>query len=457
MSIRYVLDMNLLNDSDWLVHSKEETPAEITVSATYQPIPACCPHCGVIEKPLKHGVQEQRYRDAPSFGKHVLIQAFRQRYRCRSCKRTFLQPLPVDEDRRMTKRCVQFIESRCLNQTFTALALEVGVVEGTVRNVFHAYIARMKETVTTITPEWLGIDELWLLRKPRAIITNVKENTLIDILADREKTTIQRYLQLMPDRSRIEVVTMDMWKPYRDAVRVILPDADVVVDKFHVVKMANYSVDQMRKELREGMDEKARKQLMRDRRLLFKRKAKLTPMQELTLETWLGNMPRLKAAYDAKEAFYDLWDAETSELFISRYAEWRDSMNPDLHRVFKELLTAVSNWENEIAAYFTHRATNAYTEALNGLVKIANRTGRGYSFDVIRAKMLYTVRKAPVVKEVEAPVIVKEEPAKIHIFLSHNRATLGVDLEELLSYFTDHGSTLEDINMYPDKVDDSTD
>lgn len=399
--------MNLLNDPDWLVHSKEETPEEVTVSATYQPVPPACLHCGCVANFWKHGVQEQKYRDAPAYGKHVLIQAFRQRFRCKECKRTFLQPLPVDEDRRMTRRCVEFIERRSLNQTFTAIAAEVGVVEGTVRNVFRAYVDRLKETVKPITPEWLGLDELWLLHRPRAIVTNVKENTLVDILVDRDKSTILRYLQLMPDRERISVVTMDMWKPYREAVQVILPNADVVVDKFHVVKMANFGVDKVRKELREGMDDKARKQLMRDRRLLAKRPANLTPRQALTLDTWLGNMPALKAAYDAKEAFYDLWDAKDSEAFITAYAKWRDGLSPDLRRVFKELLTAVTNWQPEVAAYFTHRATNAYTEALNGLVKIANRTGRGYSFDVIRAKMLYTVRKT---RPVEQANKVNERP-----------------------------------------------
>ena len=56
---------------------------------------------------------------------------------------------------------------------------------------------------------------------------------------------------------------------------------------------------------------------------------------------------------------------------------------------FKELVTAVENWKPEILNFFGTGATNAYTEAANGLAKIANRNGRGYSFDAIRAKMIY--------------------------------------------------------------------
>jgi hypothetical protein len=49
----------------------------------------------------------------------------------------------------------------------------------------------------------------------------------------------------------------------------------------------------------------------------------------------------------------------------------------------------MSNWRPEIFAYFDHKATNAYTESLNGLVKHTNRMGRGYSFEVIRARILF--------------------------------------------------------------------
>jgi hypothetical protein len=56
---------------------------------------------------------------------------------------------------------------------------------------------------------------------------------------------------------------------------------------------------------------------------------------------------------------------------------------------FKDLLTAMGNWRFEIFAYFDHRIINAHTEAMNGIAKLTNQIGRGYSFEVIRAKMIY--------------------------------------------------------------------
>ena len=47
------------------------------------------------------------------------------------------------------------------------------------------------------------------------------------------------------------------------------------------------------------------------------------------------------------------------------------------------------NWRNEILAYFDHPISNGYTEALNGVAKVINRAGRGYSFELLRARLLF--------------------------------------------------------------------
>lgn len=68
---------------------------------------------------------------------------------------------------------------------------------------------------------------------------------------------------------------------------------------------------------------------------------------------------------------------------------WKANISPEMNPVFKELSTAVRNWHEEIFTYFEKPITNAYTESINRLAKDMNRMGRGYSFDVIRARMLY--------------------------------------------------------------------
>ena len=55
-----------------------------------------------------------------------------------------------------------------------------------------------------------------------------------------------------------------------------------------------------------------------------------------------------------------------------------------------DLIRAFTNWQPFILNYFEHPVTNAYTESLNSLIRVMNRLGRGYSFEALRAKILFT-------------------------------------------------------------------
>ena len=144
-------------------------------------------------------------------------------------------PISVDEKRSMTKRLLKSIQEQSMSKTF--------VDEKTIRNVFKDYVALKEREYQFETPKWLGIDEIHIIRRPRLVLTNIERRTIYDIKPNRNKETVIQRLSEISDRTYIEYVTMDMWKPYKDAVNTILPHAKVVVDKFHVVRMANQALE----------------------------------------------------------------------------------------------------------------------------------------------------------------------------------------------------------------------
>lgn len=107
------------------------------------------------------------------------------------------------------------------------------------------------------TPKWMGIDEIHLIR-PRCVISNIGNNTIVNMLPNRDKKTVVNYLYQLEGKREVQYVAMDMWTPYRDAVRTVLPDARIVIDKFHVVRMANDALEKVRKGLREQLTPKQR-------------------------------------------------------------------------------------------------------------------------------------------------------------------------------------------------------
>jgi transposase len=328
-------------------------------------------------------------KDLPMHGRRVGLYIDTRRYRCKSCKKTFYETLPdINERRAMTKRLVDWIGKQCVKRTFASIAEEVGVVEGTIRLIFKDYVTEMEKTLHFETPKWMGIDEIHLI-KPRGVITNIQNNTIVELLLNRNKDTVVHYLYHLEDKELIQYVAMDMWAPYRDACIAVIPDAQIIIDKFHVVKMANEAVEKVRKGLRDRLTLKEKRGLMHDRYVLLKRERDLTDRDSLLLSGWIKNYDELGIAYRLKEEFFGIYDAQSPDEAQALYIAWKRGVTPEVAAAFSGLIRAWDNWTPWILGYFDHPVTNAYTESLNNLIRVMNRLGRGYSFEALRAKILF--------------------------------------------------------------------
>ncbi len=349
----------------------------------------CCPHCG-NEEFYKHGSQYQKYMDTPIHGKQVVIEIYRRRLLCRKCGKTSFEPLPdIDSKRLATRRLVSYIEQRCLTETFMALAREVGVDNKTIRNIFDDYVEKKREEHLFKTPEVLGIDELKIIGDYRAMLTNINHLALFDMLPSRKQVNLLNYFEVLPDKQNITTVVMDMWRTYRNVANTMLPGRLIVVDKFHVVRMANDGLERVRKRIRKGLDRSTRLKMKNERFVLLKRKVELTPEETAKTQKWFSLFPELGLAYDAKEAFFDIYDYPSRSAAESAAAKWASLLPMEIGKDFRDLTTALGNWHREIFNYYENPVTNAYTESLNGVARYINRMGRGYSFDVLRARLLY--------------------------------------------------------------------
>lgn len=379
-----------LNLPQYNILNTTEADHDLHIDAETAIPPKACLECG-SDNVVGGGRQEILIKDTPMYGKRVGIYVKARRIRCLDCGKTLTERLPgVAESQRMTIRLYRWIAERSIDKTFISIAHDVGVSEGTIRKIFNEHTTELARTLIFETPEWMGIDEIHIIGKPRGVITNIVSNTVVDLLVDRSNVLITNYFMRLENRRSIKCVTMDMWQPYKDAVYSALPQAFVVVDKFHVLKMANSALEVIRKSIRADLTQKQARGLMHDRFILLKREDKLEPFQLLTLETWTKNFPALGDAYRAKEDFFAIYDAMTIPEAKAAYDRWRKELSPAINEAFKPIVTAMSNWETEIMNYFEHPVTNAYTECLNGLIRVIECSGRGYSFDALRSKILYT-------------------------------------------------------------------
>src|SRR5690606_252122 len=112
--------------------------------------------------------------------------------------------------------------------------------------------------------------------------------------------------------------------------------------------------------------------------------------ERLLMDGWTKNYPALGEAYRLKEDFYGIYEAGTPEEAMRRYEAWYRGISTEIRPYFADLIRAFTNWQPFILNYFEHPVTNAYTESLNSLIRVMNRLGRGYSFEALRAKILFT-------------------------------------------------------------------
>lgn len=350
--------------------------------------PTICPACA---NPLyRHGTQRQSFMDTPIQGKRVLLEVERRRYRCRVCGKTLFDPLPdMDGKRFMTARLVKHIEQRCLAKTFAALSRDIGVDSKTIRLIFNDYVARLKATVTFETPRVLGIAELVIIGQGRAIITNVETLSLFDILPNRNKADLQAYFKAMPDKHKVEVVTLNMCSVYRQAVIEQFPGRVIVADRFHVVRKANDALECVRKAVRKPLPNKDHSKLKDDRKLLMLRAHELDDAGRAKVAQWSEQFPLLGDAYRLKELFHSLFQQPDKLAALNAAEAWVNSIPEELEPCFRETTDTLRSWWTEIFRYYDAPVASAYTESINSIAKEIGRMGRGYSLDVVRARLLY--------------------------------------------------------------------
>jgi transposase len=385
---------------EWVIYAE----AEQVGVPTY---PDC--RCQVKEvEPHGTFMMEEIY-DIPWGRKCVVFNLRRRRWRCKTCKKkTVAQPAEFLAAGRyhMTQRLLEYLQVHSLFESELGLSKETGVFVRKIREIRDEFVATLEKEVKFDDPSVLGMDGVRADgRRRRVILTDIKARDVIDFLDFGDAESIAARLKEFPRREDIQIVTIDMCKTLRAAVKGGLPHAIIIIDLFHVVRMANQVMDAVRvrlfpreKKKREpGQHGRPRPEPFR------KRRASLTERDHRYLEYWFELVPELQMAYDLKEDFLEIFDEEPYELGLRVrskaaarhfYEEWLKNFPlkkkyPALHKNFKKIFTAVNNWGDYIFNYFDFKVTNAFTESMNRRVKDILRNSRGCKFETMKARIIY--------------------------------------------------------------------
>ncbi|MBQ0820970.1 ISL3 family transposase [Microvirga sp. HBU67558] len=332
-----------------------------------------------------------RFTDLPINKKWVELILKRQLYRCKLCKVTAKDPLPASLHpiHKMTMRLFRHIGEANIRQTDEALARELGLSTDTISRVFKSFSDEVFASTHFDMPEVLGFDEKFWLKKYCCVIGNIKERTLINILPSRSSAALDTYFESRRDRHKVKVVCLDMRSEFHSVARRWFPDAAIVLDRFHVESKVVAVLEQIRKAEAETLSKEERLELKHDAKLLLLRGGGNDEDSRERLSRWFDRLPRLAAAYWAKERFANMYDTKCSSSEAKQlYKAWKASIPNEIYRDFFDVIKFVNPREDVVFAYWDNRFTTNYLEGINRSIEGLKWAGSGYSFDKMRAKIL---------------------------------------------------------------------
>ncbi len=170
---------------------------------------------------------------------------------------------------------------------------------------------------------------------------------------------------------------------YRSFVREFFPNAKMIADKFHVLRLLTPAIN------------KARVQITGDKRklplrwLLLKPRYKLKYFEQDAIDRWLNDYPELKELYWAREMLFKFYRTKGLARGKKALTRLTDHLSQSKNKSIQRLRRTLMSWRKEILNYFEMRLTNARTEGFNNVAKLVQKRAYGYkSFENYRLRML---------------------------------------------------------------------
>ena len=383
---------NLLDMKDLIVENLETSVSEVHIYFKLERRDCVCPNCGAITNKV-HDYRPTIIKDSPIHGKKCFLHYTKRRYHCECCHKHFKEPFPLlPEHCRITNRlCHLSIHKLRNTQNVTSVAEEVGISASTIfRRLNDIHYPKPSHL-----PKVLSIDEFKGNaggQKFQGIITAPDKHKIIDILPSRTQYKLMEYLKNFPNRNEVQYFIMDMNYVYRDIAENYLPNATIVIDKFHVVRYVTWALENVRKRIQKDMHPERRKYFKRSRKLLLTHLDKLSPENKEALTIMLSMSPDLATAYYLKELFYEFMSSKNSIEAKPKLQKFILSAQTSNLDEFKASLTMLANWGHYILNAFDCPYSNGFTEGCSNKIKVIKRNAYGYrNFKNFRNRILLSV------------------------------------------------------------------
>jgi transposase len=349
-----------------------------------------CPQCGTCCSRVKES-RPRCLRDLPILEHPVMLWLHLRRFECPDCRhRPWETSATFGERTKWTPRLYHQVRAECLRGCpGDELARRYGL---SARTVFRWTFERSRGGRPRQLGRAMGIDEYARRKGHRynTLLVDLDSGHPIATFKGRQAEDVIAWFNSRPqaERDRVEVVVLDMSKPFFAAVKAVFGDHVHVIDRFHVVQQAVSALDEVLRLVQKQRDPEEAKALKKLRKRWLKSADQLQVDELIARYEWRRRFPQLRETIDwvqdLRTWFDRKYEKPAREALLRLIERARQSVQEPLQRIAGTL----TRWGEPIVRYIRNRYTNGMTEGFNNKIKLIQRMAYGLRNEHNRRKRI---------------------------------------------------------------------
>ena len=364
-----------------------------------------CPRCGKRHL-VKNGYRIRDFMGLPIGGKKVLVRMKVQRYKCRDCDYDQQERIPfATGSRSYTHRFAKYAVDLLRGMTLQDVSNHLGVSWDTVKEIHSTCLERHYSPPSLEGVENIGIDE-FAVRKGhvyKTIVVDLDSGRVLYVGDGKGADALTKFWKKVRRKDiRIKHVATDLSAAFIASVMENCPEAVHVFDHFHVVKLMNEKLDDIRRKVYSmEKDVNKRKVLKGTRYLLLGNGTDIFDKQHKSrLDNALAMNEPLSKAYYLKEQLRQIWMQPVKSMGEDVFDDWVRQAEQSKIPQLQKMAVTMRAYKTGILAWYDCHLSTGKVEGINNKIKVMKRNAYGFRDDKYFTLRLYALHDCRITRNV---------------------------------------------------------
>ena len=344
----------------------------------------CCSACGSA-KIAPRGTVTRCLRTVPIGKTRVDLEVIIHRLECSVCGVIRQEHLSfVDERRSYTHAFERYVVELSKRMTIKDVAIYTHSSWDIVKDIQKRYLHRKFGKPRLKHLKYISIDEINIGHGHQffTIVMDLEEGIVVFVGDGKSAETLAPFwARLHRHKAKIQAVAQDMSPAYLAAVQTNLPQAEIVFDHFHVIKLFNEKLSNLRRQLYHQLTEVEHKEVLKGTRwLLLKNPENLDARknEKARLEEALRLNQPLATAYYLKEDLRQIWRQENETVAAQVLQDWIARARASGIHMLKKFADTLASLRSGLLAYYHHFLSSGPLEGTNNKIRTLSKQAYGF-------------------------------------------------------------------------------